>query len=209
MISVIIAAYNAESLLSTALESVLVQTVQPEEIVVVDDASTDYTVKLAQTFPRVRTISLDKNVGQAAALNVGILNTTGAVIAFLDADDVWTPNKLEVQQQALVDLDAVGCHAKQNGSIAPSRLPSAFAFKRSMLSKVGLLREDLGGQSASWVEWIGRLHKLNVKMGVVSDVLYERRLHDANYGVTHRLNQRDEYIRAIHEIHAKPNRTSR
>jgi glycosyltransferase involved in cell wall biosynthesis len=90
---VIIPCYNSASFLQQALQSVREQTHPVDEIVVVDDASTDNSAEIARE-ARVTCISLDTNVGPGAARNRGIAATTGDVIAFLDADDYWMPTHI-------------------------------------------------------------------------------------------------------------------
>jgi glycosyltransferase involved in cell wall biosynthesis len=96
-ISAVIPAYNAEKYVAAAIESALAQTIPPSEIVVVDDGSKDGTAGVAsRVAPGVKVLR-QPNGGPAAARNTGIRNSTGEWIAFLDADDTWVPNKLELQ----------------------------------------------------------------------------------------------------------------
>ena len=102
-ISVVIPASNAEATLARALESVLAQTRPPDEIIVVDDASTDCTVRLAKSYADqgVSLLRVRERRGAAAARNLGIAAAKGRWIAFLDADDEWLPAKLEKQAAAI------------------------------------------------------------------------------------------------------------
>lgn len=103
-ISVVIPAYNAEPYIACAIESCLQQTEPPDEIVVVDDASSDHTAEIAERFGRlVRVIRLSKNGGLSIARNQGVEASTGDWIAFLDADDWYLPHKLELQKRCIAE----------------------------------------------------------------------------------------------------------
>jgi len=106
-ISVVIPAYNRAGTILVCLKSVLAQTFSPFEVIVVDDCSTDETVRLVRSLddPRVRCISLDKNSGAQAARNRGIMEAKGDWIAFQDSDDEWLSSKLEKQVKALEGVD--------------------------------------------------------------------------------------------------------
>src|SRR5262245_29244714 len=94
-ISVIIPTYNAEPFLGDALRSVFAQTRQPDEVLVVDDCSTDRSRDVARTFP-VTLLSTQHNSGHAAARNLGIAAATGDVLVWIDADDLFEPNHIDV-----------------------------------------------------------------------------------------------------------------
>ena len=99
-VSIILPAYNAQDHISAAIESVRKQTCRSWDLIVVDDGSTDDTAAIAESFaktdPRVKLIS-QKNGKLAKARNAGMSAATGKFFAFLDADDVWTAQKLEKQ----------------------------------------------------------------------------------------------------------------
>ena len=99
VVSVIIPTYNRAHLIGRAIRSVLDQTYQDWELIVVDDASTDDIPGIVKGFTdgRVKYIRHDENKGAAAARNTGIQAARGAYIAFLDSDDEWLPEKLERQ----------------------------------------------------------------------------------------------------------------
>ncbi|WP_334013436.1 glycosyltransferase family 2 protein [Alteromonas sp. S167] len=100
--TVIIPVFNSEKTLERALKSVLLQTYSPSQIIVVDDHSTDTSPAILQEFrEQVEIITSNENKGPASARNIGIENATGSHIAFLDADDFWYPEKLEVVRQAI------------------------------------------------------------------------------------------------------------
>jgi len=109
LISVIIPAYNAEQTILETISSVQQQTFQDFEIIVVDDGSKDKTVEIVQSIKdeRLKLLSYG-NGGVCVARNRGILYATGEFIAFLDADDLWTSDKLELQLTALKQLPEAG-----------------------------------------------------------------------------------------------------
>ncbi|WP_334756876.1 glycosyltransferase family A protein [Nostoc sp.] len=96
IISVIIVVKNGERYLSKAIESVINQTYPPDEILVVNGDSTDSTAQIAKSYKNVRYLH-QQGKGLANARNTGIDNARGELIAFLDHDDYWTLDKLEVQ----------------------------------------------------------------------------------------------------------------
>ena len=104
LISVVIPVYNGERTIQETLRSVLRQTLANFEILVINDGSTDRTARVVASLddPRIRLLNF-ANGGLAVSRNRGIARASGQFIAFLDADDLWTPDKLESQYRALVD----------------------------------------------------------------------------------------------------------
>ncbi len=100
LVSVVIPAYNAEGYLAATIESVLAQTYRPLEVLVVDDGSSDGTVALARSFGDPVRVIEQENKGPAGARNTGFAEARGDIIALLDADDLWMPERLA----ACVDL---------------------------------------------------------------------------------------------------------
>jgi glycosyltransferase involved in cell wall biosynthesis len=114
LVSVVIASHNASAFVSDAVDSVLAQTYQPVEVIVVDDGSQDNTREvLMPYFKRIHYI-WQENQGAAAARNVGIAASQGSYVAILDADDLWLPEKLTEQIAFLnrnPDVGFVASHA--------------------------------------------------------------------------------------------------
>ncbi len=116
LVSVILPAYNAARFIGAAIDSVLAQTYSRFELIVVDDGSTDHTASILRGYgDRVRYI-YQRNARQAAARNKGLRHATGELMAFIDADDIWLPQKLE-KQVALFrqnpDLGLVYCSLRE------------------------------------------------------------------------------------------------
>jgi glycosyltransferase involved in cell wall biosynthesis len=103
LITVVIPTYNRSLLVSEAIASVLAQTYTNWELIVADDGSQDDTVKniLAMTDPRIRVLALPHSGNVATVRNAGARAGSGAWIAFLDSDDLWIPQKLEIQLDLL------------------------------------------------------------------------------------------------------------
>ncbi len=168
MISVIIPTYNRRDCLDRAIESVMVQTLLPSEIIIIDDGSTDGTQEfIAQRFPSVR-YHYQENHGVSAARNKGLGLARFPWIALLDSDDAWMPNKLELQQEALqAEPDKLICHTneiwyRQGKRVNPMRKhqkfggwifekclplcamsPSSVLIHQDVFAKVGTFDEDL------------------------------------------------------------------
>lgn len=101
LVSVIIPIYNGAAFLEATLNSVLQQTYRPIEIVVVDDGSTDKSAAIVRSYPEVRYL-YQPNSGNATARNRGVAASHGELIAFLDQDDLWMPDKLQTQVDYLL-----------------------------------------------------------------------------------------------------------
>ena len=102
-VSVVVPAYNREKTIERCIQSIKRQTMQPYEIVLVDDGSTDQTVRLAEGIPcKYLKILRQNHKGAQAARNLGILNAKGNYIAFLDSDDEWLPEMLEREIEYLL-----------------------------------------------------------------------------------------------------------
>jgi len=146
LISVVMPNYNGHRFVEQAIDSVLSQTYENFELLVVDDCSNDDSVSLikhkAQSDSRIRVIALEHNAGVANARNVGIREAKGEYIALLDNDDLWTEDKLE-RQLALAQkgADIVYCSYdfidEQNNSIKkPFVVPQQTNFDKMLASSV-------------------------------------------------------------------------
>ncbi|BAZ13303.1 putative glycosyl transferase [Calothrix sp. NIES-4071] len=124
IISVIIPAYNAERTILETISSVQQQTFSDFELIVINDGSTDRTLELLNSIedPRLKVFSYS-NGGLPVARNRGISHATGEFIAFIDADDLWTPDKLELQLAALQQHPEAGvayswtCNMSEEGEL--------------------------------------------------------------------------------------------
>lgn len=111
LVSVIIPVYNSLPFLKDSIESIIAQTYQEWELIIVDDGSTDGSVELIKQYAerdsRIRLILLGENKGAAIARNRGIQEARGRYIAFNDSDDMWKPHKLERQLRFMKETGAL------------------------------------------------------------------------------------------------------
>jgi glycosyltransferase involved in cell wall biosynthesis len=194
-ISAIVPVHDGERFLADALGSVLAQTRPPDEVIVVDDGSSDRSGEIARGFPGVRVLQ-QPNGGQARALNRGVAESRGEYLAFLDADDRWLPDKLALQLEAFdaepeLELvfgqtrqvaDAPG-RSKQQGSVLAARLPSALLVRRAAWFHVGPFSSQWA--LGSVIEWNARASDLGLPFKVLEQVVYERRIHGRNSSLVH------------------------
>lgn len=110
-VTMLLAVYNGEPFLRTAIESVLAQTYSNFRFLIVDDCSTDQSARLAESYkdPRIEVMRLPKNVGQTTALNLGSQRVSTRWIARMDADDYSAPARLEEQMKALERSPGIHC----------------------------------------------------------------------------------------------------
>ena len=108
LVSVVIPVFNSEEFLGQAIDSVLAQRYQPLQIIAVDDGSTDASLSILKSYGNQIEVYQQPNSGSAVARNKGIRESKGEFIAFLDADDVWHPDKTSIQVAHLREHPAVG-----------------------------------------------------------------------------------------------------
>ena len=166
--SVVIPVYNRQHLLNRAIDSILQQTRPAEEVIVVNDGSTDETSKILQQYAhQLKTIN-QKNRGVSAARNAGIRKAAGNWIALLDSDDAWLPDKLKQAEDFIHNnpdiqifqseelwvrngqrVNPKNKHKKISGDIFSASLPlcivspSAVLIHKPLLNEVGLFDESL------------------------------------------------------------------
>jgi glycosyltransferase involved in cell wall biosynthesis len=193
-ISVIIPVYNAAPYIAEGIESVLSQSLLPDEVIVVDDGSTDDSAEVAKRFPV--TLLQQENRGVSDARNLGVQHATGDYLAFLDADDIWLPTKLEDQLQALNEHPEAGFalgymrHFFEGNGPAewfkrtkelkeePGFGPSVWFIPRPVWDRVGPL--EAGTRGGEDIDWLTRASDLGIKYHMVEKVLLLRRVHEDN-----------------------------
>ena len=199
LVSVIIPVFNGAAYLAEALESVFRQTRPPDEIVVVDDGSTDATAAVARRFGgRIRYVS-QEHAGIGPARNRGLRESTGSLVAFLDHDDLWTEEKLDLQVRALEASPATGmvfglveefvspelpAHERARLYLREGRHPGylvgAMLARRSAFAAAGDFPAAF--RAGEFVDWYLRAVEVGVRHTLLPRLVLRRRLHMTNTG---------------------------
>lgn len=197
-VSVIIPVYNCEKFLDSALESVFSQTYPAElQVIVVDDGSSDQTPDIAKRYSGVEYL-YQENSGVSAARNTGLEVAEGDMIAFLDADDMWKPEKLREQMLFMEEnpgIPVTGTYAEnflESGAELPTWIqrqenwqklddhiiPSTMAVRKLVFDDVGGF--DTSMPSGEDTDWLWRVKEAGFKTDIIEKFLVKRRFHGAN-----------------------------
>jgi glycosyltransferase involved in cell wall biosynthesis len=211
-VSVVIPVRDGDPYIGEALDSIFAQTRAASEIVVVDDGSRDGTAAVVESYgDRVTLLRQDK-IGVGAALNSAVAKAGGQLLAFLDADDLWAPSKLELQTEALEqdpDLDVVFAHAEQFFSPelsederaklwlpepGPALLKGTMMISKERFESVGPFDPTL--KMGDFIEWYIRAREAGLAERMLPEVLLSRRVHITN---SSRVNKESssEYARLV------------
>ena len=213
-ISVVIPVFNGERYIAAAIDSVLNQTRPEDEVIVVDDGSSDSTAAVLLSYGGRITVISQPNRGGADATNQGVAAARGAVLSFLDADDLWTPCKLEIQMDWLSahpETEAVFGHVRQfisddlepdqaqlltcPQSPQPGTCKGAMVIRRGVFDRIGVFDRNL--RSVDFFEWFTRAIDHGLRMEILPDVVMLRRLHAANNGRRLRESQMAENLTVL------------
>jgi glycosyltransferase involved in cell wall biosynthesis len=214
-ISVLTSVFNCEKFVGQAIESILGQTRKVDEIIVVNDGSTDSTRSVLERFAQdIRIIDLS-HTGPARATNAGLAVATGNILCFLDADDLWTEDKTEKQLDLLSSepsLDAVFGLVRQfqGNDLIPMRVilqrasapqpgisKNTMMIRRPAFDRVGRFASTL--QAADFSEWYMRAAAAKIRSRMLDVVVAFRRRHNLNTGRTRRSEQTKENLQALRE----------
>jgi glycosyltransferase involved in cell wall biosynthesis len=210
-IHAIVTCYNVGRFLDETLASVFSQTTTAHTVTVVDDGSTDDTqAVLARHGSRLSVVSRN-NGGISAARNSGIASVTDGLVAFLDGDDLWTPESLDCRLAAfLADprLDLVYGAVRQFRSVdtaegrvrAPhgeplqARLAGSMLIRRDFFDRIGLFNEAF--RIGETIDWVARAAESGARIACVEPVVLERRIHGDNTVIREKQRTGD-YLRAL------------
>lgn len=211
-ISVVIPVYNTERYVAASIESVLAQTRPADEVIVVDDGSTDRTPAILREFGSRIVVLRQAQSGPASALNVGIARSNGELLAFQDADDLWSTHKLQLQYDLMLrepDIEAVFGGVRQflspdldngDGLTVPDREQAGIhkgtmLIRRPAFDRIGPF--DAALQVVEFGDWYARAIALGLRALMLPEVVAFRRLHTSNVGRTRREEQRSEQLFAL------------
>jgi glycosyltransferase involved in cell wall biosynthesis len=211
-VTVVIPVYNGAQYLGDAIRSVLAQTLPAMEIVVVDDGSTDASAEIAASFGDALRLVRQENQGVAAARNRGMRDANGFYVAWLDQDDLATPNRIESQLRAFdgpsaPDVvfgsmrqfispevpDDLRATLRCDERPQPAPLPSCFMAPKRVFDLVG---ELAGGTDTTFVDWYLRANEIGLEFHYVPELITLRRIHGANRSYRNEELRRD-YLRTL------------
>jgi glycosyltransferase involved in cell wall biosynthesis len=213
LISIVLPVYNGEKYIGASIDSLLKQTYAPIEIVVVNDGSKDQTEQVVANYGSKVRYFAQSNRGQPAATNFGLSVANGSYVAFIDADDLYLPDKTASQVDFLEkqpEIDFVFGYVEQFYSpelsleerkkwvcpsgIVPGYLASAGLFRKECFNRVGLFNEMQ--RIGVFVEWYMRASEKELKQALIPDLVLQRRIHGNNMGI-HSQHCRLEYVQIV------------
>jgi glycosyltransferase involved in cell wall biosynthesis len=215
LVSCVVPVYNGERYLREALQSILAQTYEPLEVIVVDDGSTDGTPCVAHEFVATVRYLRQSTAGPSATRNCGVAAATGSFVAFLEPDDLWHPEKLARQMASFnsrpetavcvtyarnfwIPELAEGArleepHPRAQG--VPGFIVSAIATKRTLFDRVGFFDTSL--IFTGHTDWLLRAMDDHAIIEVLPEVLTYRRMHHTNLTRREAAACRSEYLRVL------------
>lgn len=217
LVSVIMPVFTAEKYVDEAIESVLSQTYRNIEVICINDKSTDNSLAVLKSFGnKIILVENDDNCGTAESRNKGIRIARGEFLAFIDNDDIWEKNKLDVQIDRFMDnakLDVsltymqsfISPDLKENDKYLrycppnplPGYIPSTILVKRTSFEKAGYFNSRWkNGES---VDWLFKAREAGLTFEVINQVLVRRRIHKTNKSILDSQLSKSEYLKIIRE----------
>jgi glycosyltransferase involved in cell wall biosynthesis len=214
-ISCIVPAYNSARYLGEAVDSILAQTYRSIEIIVADDGSTDDTATIAASYGAAVRFVAQATAGPPATRNLGVRAATGEFVAFLDADDLWHPEKLALQMARFVSRPELGVSVTQikhfwipeladeeqhfrgdaRGGALPGYVTMTMLARRALFDSVGLFDATLWHSDAS--DWLLRAAGRGTTVEMLPQVLVSHRMHHANLSRRYGAESRLEFVRLV------------
>jgi len=213
LVSCVISVFNGERYLAEAVDSALSQTYSPVEVIVVDDGSTDRTAEIAAEYgTRVRYI-YQEHRGAAATKNMALRSIEGELVAFLDADDLWHPDKLTLQVAAVRERPEIDlCFTNYRNFWVPEMSDEEKKYRghplmspegawsictlltrRSRFTRYGAFDEELRGYEN--ITWMLEAARAGAVIEVLPETLMYRRIHSSNQSRERALD--DEFFAVV------------
>jgi len=196
LVSVIMIVKNGERFIRQALDSILAQSYRPFEIILVDGNSQDKTLEIAREFHPIRILQ-QAGTGVSDGYNTGIRAATAGFVAFLSHDDLWTPDKLDVQMNYLMEhpeimfTNCLRTFFLESGSGIPkgfrkhlligehpAMIMESLVARKTVFDQVGYFNNAL--RTAEDVDWYSRATDLKIPSYMLPQVLLRKRIHDRN-----------------------------
>ena len=212
-VSVIIPCRDYAAFVGQAIASVLDQSYTATQVIVIDDGSTDSSRAVVQAFGERVTLIALPGKGAAAARNVGLAAAKGDLIAFLDADDLWTPDSLLYRVKALQasplapyaygQMEQFICDSMPREMAAKivspaaavvARMPSALLVRRSAIDRIGRFNESF--EIGEAIDFVDRLDQLGSVPVAVEQLVARRRIHGKNSMIRQKDNHAG-YLRVL------------
>jgi glycosyltransferase involved in cell wall biosynthesis len=192
-VSVVIPCFNDANYIAEAIHSVLNQTYPVWEVICVDDGSTDQSLSVISAINSSKLKVLSQfNSGAAAARNRGVKAATGDLLCFLDADDIWSVDKVERQIGSMDKTQISFGHIQEFFDstvqiqglprVMPGYSPITMMITKDDYSRVGDFNEGLA--VAEYIDWLSRAKHLNMSMTMDQEIYAFRRIHIGNIGRT-------------------------
>ena len=214
LVSIILAVKNGEKYLDFAIKSILKQTFQDYEIIVIDGKSQDRTPKIAQSYPQIR-YYYQQGQGVADAYNVGIEKAKGEILAFISHDDLWSIDKLDIQVNYLQNHPEIKYTvAKVKFFLEPGEaIPSGFRPELLTGEHTGFIMETLvvrkelfkiiGNFNSNYhvaedVDWFSRVKDAVIPHKVIERVLLYKRVHNTNISLNSPVNNQN-LLKILHQ----------
>jgi glycosyltransferase involved in cell wall biosynthesis len=215
LISCVVPTYNSERYLRAALDSVLAQTYRPLQMIVADDGSLDATIGVVAGYGEQVELVCQPTAGPAATRNLGLRAARGELVAFLDADDLWHPEKLARQAACFDarpeldvcvtyvqmfwgdDLTEEATHYRDHPRVqpVPGYATTTLLARRRVFDVLGTFNTALWFGDAT--EWFIRATERAVVMEIIPDALTYHRMHRTNLTRRRRAASREEFLHIV------------
>jgi glycosyltransferase involved in cell wall biosynthesis len=218
LISCIVASFNCEKYIAEAVSSILDQTYKNIEIIIADGGSTDSTKEVIKKFNYDINFAAQKTLSPAATRNFGVQSSKGNYIAFLDADDLWHPEKLTRQMNCFnadpgIDLCITYAEMFWSGDLKnekvffknhprtkpiPGYATTTLLARKNVFEKTGEFNNDLWFTDAA--EWFIRAKESGLKIYVIEEALTFHRMHRSNLTKRKSEESREEFLALVKSV---------